>query len=119
MLISKQITVKEIQEEFSALFNGLKIEFYHSGHTSKVGSTNQDKIDADTSLHQIKPDIVSGDIVLNAKSTVAQFEEEMKSRFGLNVQVFRKSNGLYLQTITTDNWTLETQNTKGLNSTSK
>lgn len=116
MNISRQKTVKDIQEEFSSMFEGLKIEFYESKHVKNTGSTENDQIDPSTPINEINPNLSSSEIILNGDNTVAQFEEEMKNKFGLNVQVFRRSNTLYLQTISTDNWTLNTQNTKGIHS---
>ena len=41
----------------------------------------------------------------------------MKEKYSLNIQVFRKSADIWLQTSATDHWTLEKQNGKGQRST--
>jgi hypothetical protein len=44
---------------------------------------------------------------------VSELEELFEEVFGLSVQVFRKSGESWLQTTTTDSWTLNQQNLKG------
>ena len=44
---------------------------------------------------------------------VGTFEQIMFDMFGLNVQVFRKSYNEWLQTWSTDMWSLEEQNRRG------
>jgi hypothetical protein len=45
--------------------------------------------------------------------TVEELEKSFLVKFGLNVQVFRKSGKSWLETTITDKWTLEKQNTQG------
>ena len=45
--------------------------------------------------------------------TVGEFEKIFYEKTSLGVQVFRKSAGIWLQTSSTDSWTLEKQNGKG------
>jgi hypothetical protein len=44
---------------------------------------------------------------------VSELEELFQEVFGLSVQIFRKSGENWLQTTTTDFWTLNQQNNKG------
>jgi hypothetical protein len=44
---------------------------------------------------------------------VGAFEQLFHESFGLNVQVFRKSYGKWLQTWATDVWSLKEQNQRG------
>lgn len=43
---------------------------------------------------------------------VSELESVFTETFGLSVQVFRKLGNVWLQTTTTDNWTLAEQNQK-------
>ncbi|MCB0692400.1 MAG: hypothetical protein KDC16_12200, partial [Saprospiraceae bacterium] len=72
-----------------------------------------------TLLSVVNPDLIDGTLKLNSELTVSDFEQMMEKDFGLHVQVFRRSNQLWLQTSATDDWTLEVQNTKGLHSIQK
>lgn len=59
---------------------------------------------------------VSGTAEFNAMSSVHAFEQMFAAQFGLNVQVFRRSGELYLETTATDDWTLGQQNAEGKSS---
>ena len=63
---------------------------------------------------QHNPDVPSGEVLLTGDRTVTSFEGELEERFGLHAQVFRRSKNLWLQTTSTDYWSLATQNQKGL-----
>ena len=45
--------------------------------------------------------------------TVAEVENDLKKQFGLPVQIFRLSGNVWIETILTDDWTLEKQNREG------
>ncbi len=116
MLINNQKTIHDLQEEFHRQFPGLKIEFYAEGHRIHEGSTAAQTIDATQYLGAIRTPDTEGNIELQPEWSVAAFESLLRDRFGLHVQVFRKSRNLWLQTSSTDDWTLEKQNAKGLRS---
>ncbi|MBK6949217.1 MAG: hypothetical protein IPH16_15200 [Haliscomenobacter sp.] len=48
--------------------------------------------------------------------TVREFEQAFYDTYGLNVQVFRRSGNIWIQTTATDSWTLAEQNRKGSSS---
>ncbi len=54
-----------------------------------------------------------GDFRIDSKLPVGEFEQKFLAKYGLNVQVFRKSGNLWMQTTATDSWTLAEQNRKG------
>jgi hypothetical protein len=116
MQINPNRTIAEIQEEFHSIFPGLKLAFYKKGHLDHEGSPRKLTYEASLVLAQISPELQAGDVDLRPTKTVADLEAEMESRFGLHVQIFRRSNDLWLQTSVTDDWTLEVQNRKGLHS---
>ena len=117
MIILKTHKVSELKESFSTVFPGLKIEFYTFEHGVLEGSKSK-SISTDMILMDVYPNMKEGSINLEKNQTVAHFEAEMRLKFGLYIQVFRRSAELWLQTIATDYWTLETQNNKGLKSIS-
>lgn len=117
MKITDQKTIAQIQEEFSALFPGLKIEFYKSRHQSNEGSPVIDQLSADMKIANVRSQHNEGDFDINPEMTVAQVEKGLADQFGLNVQIFRRSASIWLQTSATDHWTLEVQNRKGIHST--
>lgn len=116
MLIHSTRTVGELQGEFHMAFPGLKIKFYQKEHQDHEGSPKKTEYRDNLSLGEISPNLLDGEMQLDAEKPVVDFEQEMETRFGLHVQVFRRSNDLWLQTTSTDDWTLGVQNRKGLHS---
>lgn len=117
MKISKTLSVLNIKEQFNGQFPFLNIEFYNYEHEKHEGSSVDAQINQDTLLSVINPQLDETVENINPEMTVAEFETMMKERFNFNVQVFRKSNEIWLQTSSTDNWTLDKQNGKGERST--
>jgi len=117
MYISPNKKISDIQSQFNFIFPGLRVEFYKKPHKSYKGSLKDNLLDADIRLDTILPNLECDDVELTTETTVAKFEQELLDRFNLNVQVFRRSDKTWLQTISTDDWTLAKQNEKGINST--
>lgn len=115
MKISKDKTIGQIQVEFSTLYPGLKLEFYSKKHKDHEGSPKDFQMDSQKVLESYGA-LIEGELDLNGEMTVSELEESFETLFGLNIQVFRRSAELWLQTTATDNWTLETQNRKGIHS---
>jgi hypothetical protein len=116
MIIDDKKSIQTIQNEFNELFNGLKLEFYTHKHGHHQGSKKEDQYSSDQILASIRDQHKSGNLRITDDMTTAALEDEFESKFGLHVQVFRKSGNLWLQTSTTDNWTLAKQNEKGCQS---
>ncbi|MEY3422423.1 MAG: hypothetical protein RIR48_2737 [Bacteroidota bacterium] len=117
MKIQKSSTVQHIFDQFNHVFPYLKLEFFSTGHEDHQGNKLEDIINHQTKLSSINPDLVEKEFSIEQEMTVSEFEQMMKDNFKLNVQVFRKSNDLWLQTTATDHWTLSKQNGKGQRST--
>ena len=112
--IDKKIT--DIQSEFSKKFPGLKLEFYKKEHAANEGSLIKNQLNPGTALSEIMKEEDAGEYKISPEMTVAELEAGFEERYGLHVQVFRRSASLWLQTTTTDSWTLEVQNRKGIHS---
>ena len=113
MLISNNRKLKEIQTDFRRLFPNLKIEFYSDHHDVGEGSSFGSRLDPEATIGQVRKEGSEGDLRIHSKMKVSTFEGRIYQRFGLNVQVFRKSGNLWMQTTSTDHWTLAQQNRKG------
>lgn len=113
MKISSSATVQDIFNQFTDVFPYLKLEFYHHAHIENMGSSISDQVSHNTPLNQLNPSLSDMEIDINPEMTVADFEKMMLETFKFNVQVFRKSAEIWLQTSATDHWTLEKQNGKG------
>lgn len=112
--VNKNKKLKTIQEEFQKCFPFLKLEFYSNSQRSGEGSVKKNTLSTDRTIGEILK--FNKDSILHIKRSmkVSELEKAFLEVFGLNVQVFRKSNNLWLQTTITDNWTLEKQNKNGM-----
>ena len=111
--ISDQITVAELKHKFSDLFPYLKIELFRKPHNQGELSAASDQIPQTQKIGMLIRNAVERNISLVPQRTVAEVESEFSNRFGLNVQVFRKSGSVWIETSLTDAWTLEAQNREG------
>ncbi|NJL76438.1 MAG: hypothetical protein HC892_16895 [Saprospiraceae bacterium] len=113
MTIHDNRTLREIQIEFQSYFPFLKIEFYDAQHTAGEGSPPCQQIfDLSRTIRDIKRARTAGEININDNLKVSTLEQSFYELYGLNVQVFRNSCGVWLQTTITDHWTLGEQNSK-------
>ena len=110
MLINDNKTTKAIKEEFNSMFPHLKLEFYKTEHEVEEGSSNEALITEEVSLGSIRKSHSAGDFSIHEEMSVSDLEQKFHDKFDLNVQVFRKSGDIWLQTTSTDNWTLKQQN---------
>jgi hypothetical protein len=105
--IHDNLLIEDLQEKFSLCFPCLKIEFYSMPHHWKKGSLQKDIISPKNRVGDIRKN--HSDEILEIKSSdkVGEVEKKLKKMFGLNVQIFRKENNCWIQTTSTDVFTLE------------
>lgn len=113
MQINNQSTLHGIKAEFHALFPYLKIEFYKHDHPDHEVSPKTDQLISDAKISDIAGHNVQVDIRVSPEMKVNEFESLFYKATGVGVQVFRNSNGVWLQTSSTDEWSLAKQNGKG------
>ena len=113
MVITDDKKLWDVQREFHEKFTHLRIEFYRGRHQAGEGSPVKDKLDGELTLGEVRTVHAEGDFAVDGELTVADFEQRFLKKYGLNVQVFRKSGNLWMQTTSTDHWTLNDQNRKG------
>lgn len=114
----KVYTLQYLSDKFITVFPFLKLEFYSTDHKGNEGSGRAYLLQHNTALSVIDPDEADKiDFSFYGEKSVAEFEKMMKEKFRLNVQVFRKSADIWLQTTATDHWSLNKQNGKGQRST--
>jgi glycerol-3-phosphate O-acyltransferase len=114
MFINDKKKLSQVQEEFSSLYPYLKIEFYSESHDANEGTTEESHLDAEMTIESARTIHNKGEMKLDKDLKVGDLESEFFEKYGLNVQVFRKSGDLWLQTTKTDQWTLEEQNERGM-----
>ncbi len=115
MKIVDRKTIAQIQNEFSDLYEGLKLEFYQKKHAEHRGSRKEDQYPSFKKLADIRSTKKSGELTIAENMSTAELENAFEDKFGLHVQVFRKSGNIWLQTSATDDWSLKKQNDKAKN----
>jgi len=113
MEVSNNLKIKDLQAAFQQSFPFLKIEFYATPHEMGEGSLEQDVLDPELTIGEIRKAKNVGFITIDENSTTGDFEKMVQEQFGLNIQVFRKSYHRWLQTWVTDTWSLKEQNRRG------
>ena len=98
--------ISAIQEEFNAAFPFLKIEFFKKPHEVGEASPIGEMLSPDSDLAQWRTNHEVGELTITEDSTVEEVESKFQEKFGLSVQVFRKSGKVWLETSATDSWTL-------------
>ncbi len=109
-----EMTIAQIQEEFSKVYPYLKLVFFSKAHKAYKGSHAKFLItDSSLTLGSLEKKPKSGDLYIEVEMPTWQVERLFEEEFGLHVQVFRKSGNTWLETSVTDDLTLEEQNIKG------
>jgi hypothetical protein len=111
--INDRRKIFEIQEEFNTMFPYLKLEFFTKRH--KVGGASPKKLmkSSINTIGECRTIHNKGTLTITPMMTVCELEQSFVDRYGLAVQVFRKSGKVWLETTVTDGWTLEEQNRQG------
>ena len=110
IIINDQKTIGEVQDAFQKHFPYLKIEFYKEEHETGQGSAQDDLLAKELTIGKVRTKHEEGELSIHGNQKVSTLESAFQEVYGLNVQVFRKSGRLWLQTTTTDDWTLSEQN---------
>ena len=111
--IKKDAPLKNMQEQFNAVYPYLKNEFFRKANSENELSPADEKIDPGTVAGRLPDFKKEGTINIGGQRTVAQMETDFREIAGLFVQVFRKAGSLWIGTSRTDGWTLRKQNEEG------
>lgn len=109
MKINKSMSVAEVNEQFRKLYPNLKLLFFESAHDQFKGSHLIEVLGDQVSIEMINSLFIDGEIELSGDMSVADLEGIFEDRFGLHVQVFRKSGDAWLETTASDHWSLGKQ----------
>lgn len=111
--LCSQKTISEVKQEFTKTFPFLKIEFFKKKHHPGQGSPIWEEVEPSHQLIDVSGVLKEGAIELEPTDTVKAVEQKFQYQYGLPVQIFRRQNGLWMETTVTDDLTLREQNTLG------
>lgn len=105
--------IVNIQRDFQYYYPYLKLRFYKNPHDEGGGSRENECLDIYTPIEEVTMFHTSGSININPDCTVAELEHDFFHTLGLCVQIYRQSGNIWLETTSTDDWTLQQQNENG------
>ncbi len=110
-----QTTLEEIQNDFSKHFPNLQLRFFLLHHPDGSNAPNE-QLPAMMKLEEVRKVHGLGTVSFDPKQTVAKLEADFRVHYGVNAQVFRRAGRNWLESTSTDSWTLEKQNEFGAES---
>lgn len=113
IVITPDKTLKEISDEFHTKFPFLKLNFYSSAHDAHEASSIWDTLNPDLKISQVSEKVPVDHLSINGHLKVANFEQEFQRRYDFGVQVMRKQGDRWIQTVSSDDWTISEQNREG------
>ena len=111
--LSTRAKIKDIKKQFALDFPFLKLEFFRHRHKAGESSALVQKHADHLHLSEVSATVKEAVFSFMPSTTVAEFEQRLQAEHGLPVQVFRKAGNLWLETVQTDNLSLEKQNAMG------
>jgi hypothetical protein len=114
LFINDNITIGEIRKKFQNRFPFLNLEFFSHVKENNYPNPLQRVLDETKKLSVMRPVHHAGELKLSGSEKVSTLENLFSDRFGLNVQVSRKSGTNWLLTKQTDDFTLDHQNEIGM-----
>ncbi|MBI2729406.1 MAG: hypothetical protein HYX40_01405 [Sphingobacteriales bacterium] len=113
LLIKDTMSVRDLQFAFNNLFPFLKMEFFRNGTVVEKMYALNKLLPASSTIGEIWKKKEAAEIEISDNTKVKELENTFMDKFGLTIQIFRKSGNLWLETTMTDNWTLKQQNEHG------
>lgn len=113
IVIKKDMQVKDLKKQFHAYYPQMKIEVFRTTHDVEGGNSKANLISNDVSLSELTGGL-EGEVEFVGSISVAEFEQRFADGFHLNIQVFRKSGDVYIETTKTDDWSLDQEHKEAL-----
>lgn len=111
--VTQQMTLEEIAEAFSQRFPFLKLEFFAKPHKEDRLSPAKERLDPELTIAEASQFDHAEVLSIHGNLKVATLEQHFQELYGIGCQVLRRSGNIWLQTATTDEWTLSKQNQEG------
>ena len=111
LAVQKNKMIGDLQYDFNQAYPFLKIEIYKYS-SGRMGSDIKEKLNKTVLLNDAGA-FREGELEVTDSMTVGKLEKAFYEKFGMNVQVSRKSGTIWLETTMTDRWTLKQQNEHG------
>ena len=111
--IEKDSRIKDIQQEFSACYPYLKIEFLRDNTVPGQNIAKAEKASPVAFIRELTPLRNPAWINIDSKKTVKEMEEDFQKYLRLTIKIFRKSGNSWVIPFLTNDWSLDKQNKEG------
>jgi hypothetical protein len=115
IVVKSDMMIKDLKKQFHIYYPQLKIEFFRTEHDVNGGNNKSNMLGNETMIRDYTGNR-EGQVEFSGSISVAEFEQRFSEQFGLNLQVFRKSGDIYLETTGTDDWSLDQEHKEALGS---
>ncbi|MES2647917.1 MAG: hypothetical protein V4717_13640 [Bacteroidota bacterium] len=112
LYIEKGNSTEEISRQFNINYPYLKVEFYSKPFIKQQHATKKDITDNSGKPGSLTQFNCNGVINISGNRTVRELENDIAG-LGLYGQVLRKSGHMWIETVLTNDWTLQHQNFEG------
>lgn len=103
------MTLKEIKEQFNTKFPNLKLEFFEKHHDVGQASPKTAIYDDAFRLKDIRSEGAMSPISIHGNTKTSTLEKHFEEEFGISIQVYKKHGKTWIQSTSTDDWTLAQQ----------
>jgi hypothetical protein len=113
LTINDNCKLFSIQEEFNQEFPFLKIDFYAKSNRHGGPATEKIVEKSSKTINDCRTTHENGTITISPNMTVSELESLFNNKYGLKINISRKSGKSWLETNITNIWTLQKQNDEG------
>ena len=112
LYIEKGSPTEDFKRQFNFYYPYLKIEFYSKPFIKQSHASKKDVVEMNGKSILSNQFNCKGSINISGSRTVRELESDIAS-MGLFGQVLRKSGHMWIETVLTNDWTLQHQNYEG------
>ena len=105
--------IKEVQQKFTRAHPFLKVEFYKERYSKNEVSEKKARLSSDKIISEQSISFKPESLDISKARRVAAVEKDFYNKFGIVMQVSRKSGNIWIETSKTDDRTLDVQNKLG------
>ncbi|NLR56836.1 hypothetical protein HGH93_01895 [Chitinophaga polysaccharea] len=109
LYINETSILQEIQHKFSIVYPHLRLQFYKNPHDWGAACPEDERLTNNLSIDEACSIPTAVWIDIGEKVITGNMEQSFYDLLGLSVQVFRKAGDAWIQTTSTDVWTLGQQ----------
>jgi hypothetical protein len=106
---SEFMTLKDIKKQFNTKFPNLKLEFFEKDHEVGEASPKSAISDDAFRLKDVRKEGALTPISIHGNTKTSSLENHFEEEYGVSVQVYKKRGKTWIQTTSTDDWTLSEQ----------